>query len=140
MAKVLGAEEIGLKILPGMIPLLITGTYSRQQFKEMIGSVRRLLDQIEQHRDKDLREMGSDFGSENKNKQFDFDSIEQSMGIQKEAPIKNPTSQDVFDFLNSLEGSKGNSMNSLGNNNTRQGAMSNESPDDIFSSFNKPAP
>ena len=44
MAKVLGAEEIGLKILPGMIPLLITGTYSRSQFKDMIGSVRRLLD------------------------------------------------------------------------------------------------
>lgn len=29
MADVLGADEIGLKILPGMIPLLITGTYSR---------------------------------------------------------------------------------------------------------------
>lgn len=29
MAKVLGPEEIGLKILPGMIPMLISGTFSR---------------------------------------------------------------------------------------------------------------
>ena len=29
------------------------------------------------------------------------------MGIKTEAPISNPTSQDVFDFLNSLEGGKG---------------------------------
>ena len=60
MAKVLGPEEIGLKILPGMIPMLISGTFSRAQFKELIQSVRRFLDQIEEHRDKDLRDMGSD--------------------------------------------------------------------------------
>ena len=58
MAKVLGPEEIGLKILPGMIPMLISGTFSRAQFKELISSVRRFLDQIEEHRDKDLRDMG----------------------------------------------------------------------------------
>jgi hypothetical protein len=44
MAKVLGPDEIGLKILPGMIPMMITGTFSRNQFKEFVGSVRRLLD------------------------------------------------------------------------------------------------
>lgn len=44
MAKVLGVEEIGLKILPGIIPMLISGTFTRNQFKEMISSVRRLLD------------------------------------------------------------------------------------------------
>ena len=78
MADVLGADEIGLKILPGMIPLLITGTYSRQQFKELIGSVRRLLDQIESHRDKDLRDMGPEFGFQD-NKQMEFD-----MGIKND--------------------------------------------------------
>lgn len=35
------------------------------------------------------------------------------MGIKKEEPIHNPTSQDVFDFLNSVEGNKGSS-NALG--------------------------
>jgi hypothetical protein len=29
MAKVLGPEEIGLKILPGMIPMLISGSFSK---------------------------------------------------------------------------------------------------------------
>lgn len=29
MAKVLGPDEIGLKILPGMIPMLISGTFSK---------------------------------------------------------------------------------------------------------------
>ncbi len=47
MAKVLGPDEIGLKILPGMIPMLVSGTFSRSQFSDLIGSVRRLLDQIE---------------------------------------------------------------------------------------------
>ena len=44
MAKVLGVEEIGMKILPGIIPMLISGTFTRTQFIEMISSVRRLLD------------------------------------------------------------------------------------------------
>jgi hypothetical protein len=58
MAKVLGVEEIGLKILPGIIPMLISGTFTKTQFTEMIQTVRRLLDQIEKHREKDLRDMG----------------------------------------------------------------------------------
>ena len=29
MAKVLGPEEIGLKILPGIIPMLISGTFTK---------------------------------------------------------------------------------------------------------------
>ena len=29
VAKVLGADEIGLKILPGIIPMLISGTFTR---------------------------------------------------------------------------------------------------------------
>jgi len=60
MAKVLGVEEIGLKILPGIIPMLISGTFTRTQFTEMMQSVRRLLDQIEKHKEKDLRDMGQD--------------------------------------------------------------------------------
>jgi hypothetical protein len=58
MARVFGVEEIGLKILPGIIPMLISGTFTRPQFSDMMSTVRRLLDQIEKHREKDLREMG----------------------------------------------------------------------------------
>jgi hypothetical protein len=44
MARVLGVEEIGLKILPGIIPMLISGTFTRPQFSDMMATVRRLLD------------------------------------------------------------------------------------------------
>ena len=60
MAKTLGVEEIGHKILPGIIPMLISGTFTRIQFTEMMQSVRRLLDQIEKHKEKDLRDMGQE--------------------------------------------------------------------------------
>jgi hypothetical protein len=87
MARVLGPDEIGLKILPGMIPMLISGTFSKMQFKELIASVRRLLDQIEEYREKDLRDMGStmlDKGSSDASKMFDFDSLENNLGSKKE--------------------------------------------------------
>jgi len=54
MGTVLGPDEIGLRILPGMIPMLISGSLSKPQFKELVGSIRKLIDQIEQHREKDL--------------------------------------------------------------------------------------
>ncbi len=44
MARTLGVEEIGLKILPGIIPMLISGTFTRAQFTDMMQTVRRLLD------------------------------------------------------------------------------------------------
>jgi len=66
MAKTLGVEEIGLKILPGIIPMLISGTFTRVQFTDMMASVRRLLDQIEKHKEKDLRDMGQDLPTSDK--------------------------------------------------------------------------
>ena len=77
MAKVLGPDEIGLKILPGMIPMLISGTFSKQQFKELIGAVRRLIDQIEEYRDKDLRDT---FANDGGAKSFDIEGLESAIG------------------------------------------------------------
>ena len=81
MARVLGVEEIGLKILPGIIPMLISGTFTRGQFTDMMQTVRRLLDQIEKHREKDLREMGQDSTSGDAG--FDMEALEKSLGIHK---------------------------------------------------------
>jgi len=44
IGKVLGPEEVGLKILPGIIPMLISGQFTKPEFKNLMGSVRRLLD------------------------------------------------------------------------------------------------
>lgn len=76
MAKVLGPDEIGLKILPGMIPMLVSGTFSKQQFKELMQSVRRLLDQIENHRANDLKEESAMIRESDPTKMLDFDSLE----------------------------------------------------------------
>ena len=50
IAKVLGPEEIGTKILPGIIPMLITGQFTKPEYRDLLASVRRLIDQIEQWR------------------------------------------------------------------------------------------
>ena len=50
IGKVLGPEEIGAKILPGVIPMLVSGQFTKSEFKEMMSSVHRLLDQIEAYR------------------------------------------------------------------------------------------
>mmetsp|Transcript_26312 Transcript_26312/g.40157 ORF Transcript_26312/g.40157 Transcript_26312/m.40157 type:complete len:162 (-) Transcript_26312:829-1314(-) len=50
IGKTLGPDEIGLKILPGIIPMLISGQFTKPEFKNLMGSVRRLLDQIEDYR------------------------------------------------------------------------------------------
>ena len=43
----LGADEIGTKILPSIIPLLVSSQLSKHQFEEIMAAVRGLLDRIE---------------------------------------------------------------------------------------------
>jgi len=43
----LGADEIGTKILPSIIPLLVSSQLSKHQFQEIMSAVRGLLDKIE---------------------------------------------------------------------------------------------
>jgi len=50
IGKILGPEEVGMKILPGIIPMLISGQFTQDEFKELTGAIRRLLDQIEKYR------------------------------------------------------------------------------------------
>ncbi|TNV72770.1 hypothetical protein FGO68_gene4220 [Halteria grandinella] len=111
MARVLGVEEIGMKILPGIIPMLISGTFTRAQFSDMMSTVRRLLDQIEKHKEKDLREMGQEAAGDGA---FDMEALEKSLGIHKTQTQQSQvgagqsvTNKDVFDFLSSLEGTSG---------------------------------
>ena len=52
----LGPEEIGTKILPSIIPMMVTASLSRHQFGEMMRSVRSLLDRIESQKLQSLPE------------------------------------------------------------------------------------
>lgn len=44
IAKVLGPEDIGNKILPGIIPMLISGQFTKSEYKELLTAIRRLID------------------------------------------------------------------------------------------------
>ena len=46
-SDVLGADEIGLKVLPGIIPMLVSGNLSKPQFNEIMRITKQLLDKIE---------------------------------------------------------------------------------------------
>ena len=50
IGKILGPEEVGMKILPGIIPMLISGQFTKEDFTSLMTTVRRLLDQIEKYR------------------------------------------------------------------------------------------
>ena len=43
----LGPDEIGMKILPGIIPMLVSANLTKPQFNEIMGAVKQLLTQIE---------------------------------------------------------------------------------------------
>lgn len=57
IASALTPEDIGNKILPGLIPMLISASFTKEQFNRLITTIRTLLDQLEKHRLKDLSEM-----------------------------------------------------------------------------------
>lgn len=54
MADTLGTEMIGVVVLPAILPMLVKGQISKQQFIEMMEIVRNFLSQIESHRLKTL--------------------------------------------------------------------------------------
>ncbi len=46
-SSALGPEEIGVKILPSIIPMMVTSNLNKTQFKEIMRSVRHLLERVE---------------------------------------------------------------------------------------------
>jgi hypothetical protein len=48
--KVLTVEEIGQKVLPGLIPILVTAHVSTEEFGKIISSIRNMLKEVESHR------------------------------------------------------------------------------------------
>ena len=50
IGKILSPEEMGMKILPGIIPMLVSGQFTQDEYKDLMSTVRKLLDQIEKYR------------------------------------------------------------------------------------------
>ena len=80
-------------------------------------SVRRLLDQIEKHREKDLRDMGQELDANNTGLEIDDSKVKIATSLS------NPTNQDVFAFLGSLETNKGGSSLNTTANTSGQSAV-----------------
>ena len=101
IGKILGPEEVGMKILPGIIPMLISGQFTKSEFSDLMSSVRRLLDQIEKHRMPTLPDTGSNMplssssGPEPTNNLF--------AGVGGSKPTQS-NDADVFEFLGGAGG------------------------------------
>ena len=74
IAGTLTPEDIGNKILPGLIPMLISASFTKPQFSKLISTIRTLIDELEKHRLKDLSEMDplGDEGGMTKSNQKDI--------------------------------------------------------------------
>jgi len=104
IAGTLTPEDIGNKILPGLIPMLISASFTKVQFSKLISTIRTLIDQLEKHRLKDLSEMDP-LGDEDgltKSKQKDIFA-----GLSSDDPLASLPPQENagdFDFLSQIEG------------------------------------
>jgi len=105
IAGALTPEDIGNKILPGLIPMLISASFTKPQFNKLISTIRTLIDELEKHRLKDLSEMDPlDQVSNDK-------SGEGNMFAGIKGNFDDPTSalpstqgEGEFDFLSIIEG------------------------------------
>lgn len=111
IGKILGPEEIAARILPGIIPMLVTGQFTKSEFKDLMGAVRRLLDQIEAYRMKSLPDQSQSpglgntdssnpfGGSEPTNPMFAGMSGEQNQSNSDPFGGSKKDDADVMDFL-----------------------------------------
>jgi hypothetical protein len=105
IADTLTPEDIGNKILPGLIPMLITASFTTKQFNQLISTIRTLIDQLEKHRLKDLSEMDPYGDGDSSNKQSKQKDI--FGGIYGDDPLAALPPQDndgELDFLSQIEG------------------------------------
>ena len=104
IADTLTPEDIGNKILPGLIPMLISASFTKVQFNKLVSTIRQLIDQLEKHRLKDLSEMdplGGDNGNSMSNQKDIF------AGLSSDDPLASLPPQESrgeFDFLSQIEG------------------------------------
>lgn len=107
IADALTPEDIGNKILPGLIPMLISASFTKTQFSKLISTIRTLIDQLEKHRLKDLSEMDPLGESEGNMKSQQKDIF---AGLSSDDPMASLPPQENagdFDFLSQIEGTKG---------------------------------
>ena len=97
LSEELTPEDIGNRILPNLIPMLISASLTKSQFQKLLSTIRTLLTQIEKHREKDLEEI-ENIG------EIDTSNIDESpdeIFKQFEAATGD---EPGFEFLNMFEG------------------------------------
>ena len=105
IADTLTPEDIGNKILPGLIPMLISASFTKTQFSKLISTIRTLIDQLEKHRLKDLSEMDplgeGDVGNAQSNQKDIFGGFSTDDPLGSLPPQNN---DGDFGFLSQIEG------------------------------------
>lgn len=102
IASALTPEDIGNKILPGLIPMLISASFTKKQFTQLITTIRTLIDQLEKHRLKDLSEIDPMEATGVRQADNEND-IFAGLGGNFDNPGSTSPSND-FDFLKEIEG------------------------------------
>ena len=110
IASALTPEDIGNKILPGLIPMLISASFTKSQFNKLISTIRSLIDELEKHRLKDLSEMDP-LGESNTGKQKGdrYSSLYNDADDPNNA-LPPPENEGDFDFLSVVEGTQNKSV------------------------------
>lgn len=140
IASALTPEDIGNKILPGLIPMLISASFTKKQFKMLITTIRTLIDELEKHRLKDLSEIDPMSNmAEAENKGTDIFAGFSNIGDPSSA-LPSASADDDFDFLRQIEGTS-NKNNPIATNVTGSGSTPKLAGDtsDPFSGFNAPS-
>lgn len=104
IASTLTPEDIGNTILPGLIPMLISASFTKSQFNKLVSTIRTLIDQLEKHRLKDLSEM--DPLNDADNKTSNQKDIFTGLSDDPFSALPPQENEGDFDFLSQIEGTK----------------------------------
>ena len=112
IASALTPDDIGNKILPGLIPMLISASFTKKQFTQLITTIRTLIDQLEKHRLKDLSEIDPMEATGARQEESENDIFAGLGGNFDDSNSARPSSDYIadlsrvndFDFLKEIEG------------------------------------
>lgn len=109
IGRILGPEEVGMKILPGIIPMLISGQFTKDEFRDLMSTVRRLLDQIEGFRLPTLPD-NPKIGGSNSLDANTFNSMGKSKSIDPMAFLQSEKVTSQLNFSNNNDPFASNSV------------------------------
>jgi len=99
--KIFAIEELATKVVPLLLNISVTGQFTKSQFTDVMNLAKKLIDNIENTRSKELQEIAASSSQE----KTASPTTDAKKDTKKKKPEMDKGDKDVFDFLNQL-GSK----------------------------------